>query len=116
MAVDAAPLKSEAETLDGSLRRLLAVLRAACLSAHDVPVLGAVSANDGVVILANLFCSSLSCAPLLAIAGEEAGTVADELDVWRAGGGGGGAIVRWRGGTGGDAFRPMPSPGTDTPA
>ena len=25
-------------------------------------------------------------------------------------------MVRWRGGTGGDALRPMPKPGTDTPA
>lgn len=80
LAVDAAPFRSEAETLDGSLRKLLAVLRAACLSAHDVPVLGAVSAADGVVILANLFCNSFSCGPLPAVAGGDTGAAVDELE------------------------------------
>ena len=79
-------------------------------------MLDAVSADDGVVILANLFCSPLNCWPLLVAAGEDTDAIADELEVWRAGGGGGGAIERWRGGTGGDAFRPMESPGTDMPA
>jgi hypothetical protein len=80
LAVVAAPFKSDAETLDGSLRRLLAVLRVACLSAHDVPVLGAVSAEDEVVILANLFCSSFSCGPLPAAAGGDMGAAVDALD------------------------------------
>ena len=77
-------------------------------------MLGADSAVEGVVILANLFCSSFNCGPLLAVAGGEVGGAALEFEPRLAGGGG--AIVRWRGGTGGEAWRPISSPGTDTPA
>jgi hypothetical protein len=115
-AVEAAPFRSEAETLDGSLRKLLAVLRAACLSAHDVPVAGADSAGDEAVILANRFCNSWSCGPLPAVAGGDSGADVDELELWRAGGGGGAIVRPPRGGTGGEAVRPIPNPGTDTPA
>lgn len=80
LAVDAALFKSAPETFEGSLRRLPAVLSAACLSAHDVPVLGAVSAVEEVVILANRFCSSFSCGPLLAVAGGETGAAADVFE------------------------------------
>ena len=81
MAVEAALFMSEAETLDGSLRKLLAVLRAACLSAHDVPVLGAASGVEDVDIFANRFCSSLSCGPLpAATPGEDTGATVDELE------------------------------------
>lgn len=78
--MDAALFKSEPETFDGSLRKLLAVLRAACLSAHDVPVLGADSGVEDVFILANLFCSSLSCGPLPVAAGGDVVPAADELE------------------------------------
>jgi hypothetical protein len=77
-------------------------------------VLGAVSGVEDVDIFANRFCSSLSCRPLPVVAGGDDGAIAEEFEAWRAGGGG--AIPRWRGGTGGEALRPMPKPGTDTPA
>jgi hypothetical protein len=84
LAVDAAFFRSEPETFEGSLPRLLAVLSAACLSAHDVPVLGAVSAVEDVVILVNRFCSSFSCGPLLAVAGGDTGAAAAAVDVVEA--------------------------------
>jgi len=80
LAVEAALFRSEPETFEGSLRKLLAVLSAACLSAHDVPVLGADSGVEDVFILANLFCNSLSCGPLPAVTGGEVGAAADELE------------------------------------
>jgi hypothetical protein len=80
LAVDAALFRSEPETFDGSLRKLLAVRRAACLSAHDVPVLGAVSGVDDVDIFANRFCSSLSCGPLPVVAGGDSGAVAEGFE------------------------------------
>lgn len=66
--------------MDGSFRKLLAVRRAACLSAHDVPVLGAVSGVEDVDIFANRFCSSLSCGPLPVVAGGDSGAVAEGLE------------------------------------
>jgi hypothetical protein len=110
-AVDAVAFKSEADTLDGSLRKLLAVLSAACLSAHDVPVAGASAGDFGPVILANRFCSSFICDP--GPAATEGGVLVFELEFCRGGTGGDGFA---RGGTGGEAVRPMPRPGTDTPA
>lgn len=62
-AVDAAPFRSEADTLEGSLRKLLAVRSAACLSAHDVPIAGGSAGDFGPDNLANLLCSSLICDP-----------------------------------------------------
>jgi hypothetical protein len=80
LAVEAALFRSEPDTFDGSLRKLLAVLSAACLSAHEVPVLGADSGVEDVFIRANLFCSSFSCGPLPAVTGGEVGAAADELE------------------------------------
>ena len=97
-AVSAAPFKSEAETLDGSSRRLLAVCSTACLSAHVVPVAGAAALDDDVDILENLLCNSLSCR--------------FRLD---AAGGGAFDTEFWRGGTGGGLL-PIPKLGTETPA
>ncbi len=70
-AVDAALLRSEADTLLGSSRRLLAVRRAACFSAHVVPVVGAgaVVPEDDVDIWENLFCNPPNCGFRLASAG-----------------------------------------------
>lgn len=100
-AVVAAPRKSEAETLEGSSRRPSAVRRAACFSAHVVPVVGGVPPEDDVDILENLLCSSLNCGFWLAGAGGDMGRLDVEF---------------WRGGTGGGAALPIPKPGTDTPA
>lgn len=105
LAVEAALRASEKETCDGSLWSLFAVLRAACFSAHVVPDVAGAGADEDedeeVLIPAKRDCSSLSC------------------ELFRAGAGGAdidvGDCVR-RGGTGGDALRPISKPGTATPA
>jgi hypothetical protein len=77
-AVDAALLISAAETFEGSSRRPLAVLSAACLSAHDVPVVGAGLLEPPVDIVENLFCNSPSCDPGPGVArGATAGAIAE---------------------------------------
>lgn len=84
---------SDKDTLDGSLRKLLAVFSAACFSAHVVPVAGAPC--DGFDMLANLDWSSPNCGDRLVS--------------------GAGGVEFCRGGTGGDAVRPILKPGTETP-
>jgi hypothetical protein len=114
-AVDAAFFISVVDTFDGSSRRPLAVRSAACLSTHDVPVVGAVLVDPPADIFENLLCNSPSCEPrpVVVVAGGAAEGGTAEAEFCR--GGTGGELV-CLGGTGGEAVRPTPNPGTETPA
>lgn len=104
--MDAALRASESVTLEGSLRKLLAVLSAACFSAQVVPVAGGAEGvatwGEDVRMLAKRDWSSLSWEEGLRL-GTAGGVVTE------------GEAVR-RGGRGGEAWRPISSPGTETPA
>ncbi len=94
----AAFLASANETEDGFVRNELAVRRAACFCANDVPWLGVSGFCDGAVILLNRDCSSLS----RGLAGLDADADADvDAD---------GSLCQ------GFEDSPMLRPGTDIPA
>jgi len=99
--VEAALRASERVTLEGSLWSVFTVLRAACFSAHVVPVAGGAEGvvwEEDVRRLEKRDWSSLSWEEFLRLG--TAGGVAD-VEAVRRGGTGGEAV--WRGGTGGEA-------------